>query len=382
MPKKINIWMDCDPGIDDAIALAMAAASRDRLSICGISTVAGNQSTDLVTDNALKLTSFFHMEEVPVARGARKPLVREVEEAEHIHGKTGLGDCVLPETTKNLVSESGVFYTYQRIMALPEGEKITLVPTGPLTNIALLLRTFPDVAEKIDQIVLMGGASKEGNATPAAEFNIWTDPEAAQMVFQSGLPIVMCGLDVTNQSGLTRQQIMMLCASESHVERACGEMLRFYLDAEMKAQANADVRFGEQYTEVRDDQIQTTRKEKADTLHNKDSDLTGIHDAVTILYLTNPELFHGEYVTVDVECSWSEGRGTTVCRKVGLEETLKSSEVVLEKSDEGVCAKSGGMEKMPKNKKQKVLMLNQVNLSAFQKVLLGKLRTLSDIVDR
>ena len=157
--NKTNIWIDCDPGIDDAVALAMAAASRNQLNILGISTVAGNQTSDRVTGNALKLTTFFGMDDVPVVRGARGPLVRPVEPAEDIHGADGLGGCGLPETEKKTASESGIFYMYSRIMGLPEGETVTLVPTGPMTNIALLLRTFPEVKERIGRIVFMGGSS-------------------------------------------------------------------------------------------------------------------------------------------------------------------------------------------------------------------------------
>lgn len=310
--EKINIWIDCDPGIDDAVALAMAAASRDRLHILGISTVAGNQTSDRVTGNALKLASFFSMDDVPVVRGARGPLVREVEPAGDIHGATGLGNCELPATTKQTASESGIFYMYSRIMELPEGKKVTLVPTGPLTNIALLLRTFPQVQARIEKIVLMGGSSSGGNVTPAAEFNIWADPEAAQMVFAAGLPTVMCGLDVTLKSGLDNGQIEELCRSRHKVEQACGQMLAFYLD--------------------------TTR-------HEGEENMVAIHDAVTILYLTNPELFSGRNVSVSVDCSWDEERGRTICTADGQE--------------------------------QKVYLLDQVNLPEFQWVLLAKLRSLS-----
>lgn len=310
--EKINIWIDCDPGIDDAVALAMAAASRDRLHILGISTVAGNQTSDRVTGNALKLASFFSMDDVPVVRGARGPLVREVEPAGDIHGATGLGNCELPATTKQTASESGIFYMYSRIMELPEGKKVTLVPTGPLTNIALLLRTFPQVQARIEKIVLMGGSSSGGNVTPAAEFNIWADPEAAQMVFAAGLPTVMCGLDVTLKSGLDNGQIEELCRSRHKVEQACGQMLAFYLD--------------------------TTR-------HEGEENMVAIHDAVTILYLTNPELFSGRNVSVSVDCSWDEERGRTICTADGQE--------------------------------QKVYLLDQVNLPEFQRVLLAKLRSLS-----
>ena len=165
--NKTNIWIDCDPGIDDAVALAMAAASRNQLNVLGISTVAGNQTSDRVTGNALKLTTFFGMDDVPVVRGARGPLVRPVEPAEDIHGADGLGGCGLPETEKKTASESGIFYMYSRIMGLPEGETVTLVPTGPMTNIALLLRTFPGVKERIGRIVML---APPNHGSPEATF--------------------------------------------------------------------------------------------------------------------------------------------------------------------------------------------------------------------
>lgn len=317
--KKKNIWIDCDPGIDDAVALAMAAASREQLNIVGVSTVAGNQTSDRVTENALKLAAFLGMEDVPVVRGCRGPLVRAVQSAGDIHGSTGLGDCELPATIKQTVSESGIFYMYSRIMDLPAGEQITLVPTGPLTNIALLLRTFPEVRTNIEQIVLMGGSSEGGNVTRAAEFNIWEDPEAAQMVFAVGIPIVMCGLDVTLKSGLDSGQIGKLCGSFRKVERACGQMLSFYLD--------------------------TTR-------HEGQENMVAIHDAVTILFLTNPELFAGKNVNVQVDCSWGEERGRTICTKY----PAPGGEVKLETAP--------------------VYLLNQVNRQEFQRVLLSKLESL------
>lgn len=311
--KTRNIWLDCDPGIDDAVAFAMAAASREQLNICGISTVAGNLTSDRVTDNALRLAAFLGMKDVPVVRGAFGPLTRPVETGDEIHGEFGIGNYMLPETDKSVVSEHAVPYMYDTIMNLPEGEKMTLVPTGPLTNIALLFRVYPDVKEKIEKIVLMGGSSVEGNMTPTAEFNIWADPEAAKMVFDFGLPIVMCGLDVTNQCGLTRAQIMELRNSENEVEHAFGIMLQFYADS--PAYANFD--------------------------------MICIHDAVTILYLTNPELFKGFDTSVDVDCTADINRGMTVCDK--RREALESEKPVL--------------------------ALNQVDLPEFQKVLLEKLNS-------
>lgn len=324
--KQRNIWIDCDPGIDDAVALAMAAASRDQLNILGISTVAGNQISDRVTGNALKLAAFLGMEDVPVARGACGPLVRAVEPAGDVHGATGLGDCELPSTTKQPASESGIFYMYNRIMELPAGEEVTLVPTGPLTDIALLLRTFPEVRQRIEQIVLMGGSASGGNVTAAAEFNIWADPEAAQMVFGFGLPTVMCGLDVTLKSGLDSMQIEKLCQSDRKVAQACGQMLSFYLN--------------------------TTR-------HEGEENMVAIHDAVTILFLTNPELFSGRNVTVQVDCSWNEGRGRTICTQYP-----------------DATAGNTASADMEERLSVPVYLLDQVNRPEFQKVLLSKIESL------
>ena len=293
--------MDCDPGIDDAVALACAAASRDSLQICGISTVAGNQTSERVTNNALKLASFLDMEDVPVVRGARGPLVRTViAPSDHIHGKTGLGDCELPQTAKELASDNGLLFLRDTILALPERENITLVPTGPLTNIALLLKTFPEVRPRIEQIVLMGGSSIGGNRTASAEFNIWVDPEAAKIVFDSGLPIVMCGLDITRQCGLTREQIGTLSVGDTPKMRAYGEMLQFYCDSIVYA----------------------------------GHEIISIHDAATILYLTHPELFAGIRLSVDVDCTDSINRGMTVCDKRGGLEPEQANVLLLDRIDE------------------------------------------------
>ena len=161
---KYPILFDCDPGIDDAVAFALAAAHSDVLDIRGITSVAGNQTIERVTGNALKLTAFLGMD-IPVARGCKAPLLREIIPAGDIHGETGLGSCKLPETDRTVAGEPAPLFLYQKLQELREGEKMVLVPTAPLTNIALLLKTFPDAAEKIDKIVLMGGAITGGNIT-------------------------------------------------------------------------------------------------------------------------------------------------------------------------------------------------------------------------
>lgn len=277
--KKRKIWIDCDPGIDDAFAIALAAASQDQLEILGISTVAGNQSIERVTENARKLTAFLGIPQVPVAKGAACPLVRERISAAHVHGSTGLGDCILPETEKQIVGENGILYLAQTLLSLPRGEQVTLVPIGPLTNIALLFRVFPEVKERIEEICLMGGAAVGGNVTATGEFNIWADPEAAQVVFSSGLPVVMCGLDVTGRCGLNRDHARQLKESQSPVQKALGEMVSFYL--------------------------------QSPAYQNKPQ--AAIHDAVTITYLLHPEWFEGKAMDVEVDCSEGKNRGMTIC---------------------------------------------------------------------
>lgn len=279
MENKKNVWLDADPGIDDAAAFAVLIAYRDRLNICGISSVAGNQSSDRVTANALKLTEFLGAADIPVVRGAAGPLLREPADAGDVHGTSGLGNCVLPEPKKELAAENGLLYMRDVILALPKGEQITIMAIGPLTNIALLIKTFPEVKERIERIVLMGGAAVGGNVTPTAEFNIWEDPEAAKIVFDAGIPIVMCGLDVTHLCGLTREQVDGLLESGGRVQRALGEMLKFYFESPAY----------------------------------QNSDRVYIHDATTALYLVHPEIFGGHMRRVDVDCSEGMNRGMTVC---------------------------------------------------------------------
>ncbi len=311
MENKKNIWLDADPGIDDAVAFAMAFANRDRLNILGVSAVAGNQTSERVTGNALKLTVFLGAEDVPVVRGATSPLIREIVPAGDIHGKSGLGYCELPAVSKELAAGNGILYLWEQIMELPEGEKITLVPIGPLTNIALLFKTFPEVLERVEEIVLMGGAAVGGNVTATAEFNIWQDPEAAKVVFSSGIPIVMCGLDATQKCVLTRDQIAGLKNSSGRVQKAYGEMLQFYLDSPSY----------------------------------RGCDGAAIHDAVTILYLLHPDMFSGKEMYVEIDCSEGLNRGMTVC----------------------------DMRRDTIGRSGEILVLNDVDLPAFQKAVLDTL---------
>jgi len=191
------ILIDCDPGHDDAIALLLALGSPE-VELLGVTTVHGNQTLEKTTKNALRVLELAGRTDVPVAAGADRPLDRDLVVAAHVHGESGLDGPVLPEPTTEPVAQEAADFLAEKIV-----DGTTLVPTGPLTNIALFLERHPGAAAKVAEIVLMGGAIAEGNMTPAAEFNIWADPEAAQAVFHSGIDVTMVGLDVTHRALLT-----------------------------------------------------------------------------------------------------------------------------------------------------------------------------------
>ena len=273
--KKRNIIIDCDPGIDDIVALCFAIAKEDKLNILGITTVAGNQSIEKVTKNALGLMSFLN-KDIKVAKGAKGPLVRVKRPAINVHGENGVGDYKLPEGAE-LYSDNAI--TFLRDTIMNADDKVTLVPVGPLTNIALLLKTFPEVIEKIELLSIMGGSTNGGNCTPTAEFNVWADPEAARIVFDSKLPIVMSGLNVTHCTGLYREDVDNLLKSDGKVSHMCGEILDFYFRGD----------------------------------HVKSGKFTPIHDACSIMYLVHPELYQYKHMDVKVDCSEDLNRGYTAC---------------------------------------------------------------------
>lgn len=191
--SKRPIIIDTDPGIDDALALAVALFSEE-LDVRLITTVAGNVSLEHVTQNTLRLLRFFG-KDVPVAKGAAQPLIAEFVDASNVHGKTGMEGYDFPEPGEELLLQEHAVNAMRRVIMESE-EPITLVPIATLTNIALLFAMYPEVKSNIKEIVMMGGSASRGNKGVMSEFNVATDPEAAQMVFQCGLPIVMAGLDV------------------------------------------------------------------------------------------------------------------------------------------------------------------------------------------
>ncbi len=214
------ILIDCDPGHDDAIALLLALASPE-VELLGVTSVAGNQTLEKTTANAIRVLEFAGHPEVPVAAGADRPLVREQFVAAEVHGETGLDGPDLPPPQRDPVEQHAVDFLAEKIRA--SERPVTLIPIGPLTNVALLLALHPDA--RPERIVLMGGAIAEGNVTPAAEFNIWCDPEAAARVFASGIDVTMIGLDVTHKALFTQAHIGRLAG---RVGEMVTELLRFY----------------------------------------------------------------------------------------------------------------------------------------------------------
>ena len=219
------VILDCDPGHDDAIALLLALASPE-LELLGVTTVSGNQTLEKTTANAIRVLEFAgRADDVPVAAGADRPLGRDRFVAAYVHGETGLDGPDLPPPGRDPVPEHAVEFIAERLQTAER--PVTLVPVGPLTNIGLLLARYPELEGRIERVVLMGGAVAEGNVTPAAEFNIWADPEAAHRVFQSGLDVTMIGLDVTHKALLRPEHADHLRGSGRH-GRLVAELFDFY----------------------------------------------------------------------------------------------------------------------------------------------------------
>jgi inosine-uridine nucleoside N-ribohydrolase len=202
-----DIILDCDPGHDDAIAILLALASPE-VRVLGVTTVAGNQTLEKTTANAIRVLDHIGRDDIPVAAGAERPLIRDRHVAAEVHGETGLDGPDLPPPAREPQKTHAIDWIAQALADSPT--PVTLVPTGPLTNVALFLARYPGLTARIERIVLMGGAIGEGNTTPAAEFNMWADPEAAHRVFSTGLDVTMVGLDVTHQALMTPAHVAQL----------------------------------------------------------------------------------------------------------------------------------------------------------------------------
>ncbi len=270
----MKIVLDCDPGHDDAIALLLALASPE-VELLGVTTVHGNQTLEKTTANALKVLEFAGRAEIPVAAGADRPLRREQFVAEYVHGESGLDGPALPPPSTSTVDRHAIDFLADTVLAT--SEPITLVPTGPLTNIGLFLARYPEAAARVHRIVLMGGAIGEGNVTPAAEFNIWCDPEAADRVFSSGLDVTMIGLDVTHKALVGPTHADRLRQS-GRVGAMVAELLEFY-----------------------------------GRFHRRTYGWDGspIHDAVALAHAFRPGLVTTVRTGVRVDCDGELGRGRT-----------------------------------------------------------------------
>ena len=223
-----KIILDCDPGHDDAIALLLAA-HHPELELLAITTVAGNQTVEKTTQNALKVCSLADIRNVPIAKGMGRPLVRPARYASDIHGVSGMDGPNVPEPDIELAPQHAVDLLIELLLN-SEGD-ITLIPTGPLTNIATAIRREPAIVPKIQAISLMGGAIGIGNATPSAEFNLWFDPEAASIVFQCGRPITMVPLEVTHQALATEEIVSRLRAANRPVASFAADLLVFFAES-------------------------------------------------------------------------------------------------------------------------------------------------------
>lgn len=219
------IILDCDPGHDDALAILLALA-RPELRLLGITTVGGNATLENTTRNALSVLTLVGRTDVPVAAGTAAPLTRRLETAPHVHGSSGLEGADLPTPAMSVVEDGAVEFIARTVSQ--SDEPITLVPTGPLTNIALFRRRYPELFARVDEIVLMGGSLGEGNITPFAEFNIWVDPEAAAEVMAGGRPLSMMGLDVTHQALFSLDDTDRLEQLGTRTAVAFAGLLRFF----------------------------------------------------------------------------------------------------------------------------------------------------------
>ena len=223
-----RLILDTDPGLDDALALFLALASPE-VQLEAITTVSGNVHVDLTTRNALALLELAGRTDIPVARGCDRPLSRQPVFADYVHGQNGLGGVELPTPKLQPLAQHAVDLIIERVMAAPR--EITLVPVGPLTNIALALRKEPRIADRVREVVIMGGALRvPGNVTPEAEFNIYADPHAAHIVFHAGWPIRLVSLDVTNKTLLQPEQVQALASNGSPVTRLIQQMVDNFLD--------------------------------------------------------------------------------------------------------------------------------------------------------
>jgi len=269
-----NILLDCDPGLDDALALLLAHGDPN-LNLVGVTTVGGNVTIENTTRNALQLREFLKFPTVPVVQGAGEPLTRALRDASHVHGAGGLGNVVLPEATLPLADGSAVEFIIETLRKTPGA--IHLVATGPLTNIALAVEQEPAIARWAASFTIMGGSYTRGNATVAAEFNIWADPEAARIVFDADWQVTMIGLDLTLQAQANVGVVDRLKALGKLADDLIVPLATFYFNPKVP-----------------------------------DWDGQAVHDVCAVAYVARPDLFTVQPARVDVETTGEFTTGMTV----------------------------------------------------------------------
>jgi inosine-uridine nucleoside N-ribohydrolase len=271
MPKPVII--DCDPGHDDAMALMLAVASPE-LELVAVTTVAGNQTLDRVTANAIRVLDVVEAYDIPVAAGADRGLIHTADSASDVHGETGLDGPDLPPPSREPDPRHAVELIADKLREQP----LTLIAIGPFTNIALLLATHPALGSRIERIVIMGGAIGIGNVTPSAEFNVWADPEAAHRVFTSGLDITMVGLDVTHRAMLSAERADAL-RETGRAGAVVADLHAFYRQFHQRVYGHSD---------------------------------TPVHDALAVAHVIKPDVITTEPLPVEIDVTQGPCRGRTV----------------------------------------------------------------------
>lgn len=298
MTKKRKIILDCDPGHDDAVNIIMAGKHPD-FELLGITTVAGNQTIDNVTRNALLICQTLDID-VPVCRGMEKAMIRDeypvaIPQSTMLHGETGLDGPVFPPLTKQLDPRHAVDFIIEAVQKADS--PVTLLPTGPLSNIAMAIRKEPSILENIEEIVLMGGVYQHGNVTPAAEFNIFADAEAAYVVFNCGRPVVMMGLDVT-------RKVLCYPAIVDRMSKVGNKASALFTDVMRYFCMKQKMVFG--------------------------WDGGPLHDPCTMAYLIDPTCFQVEQMHVDIDISGSVSHGRTNCDTFHLTDKVKNAGVAID----------------------------------------------------
>lgn len=291
-----RIILDCDPGHDDAVAILLALASPE-IELAGLTVVGGNVRLASTVVNARKVVTLSGCEGVDIYAGCPRPMLREIVTGEHVHGESGLDSgsgALLAEPTVPVNEQHAVNYIIDTVRAAASGE-ITLVTTGPLTNVAVAFAMAPDIIDKLDELIIMGGAGYEpGNITPAAEFNVFVDPHAAAAVFDSGIKLTMFGLDVTHQMLIAPPRLALL-AGAGRVGETLADLLDFFNRYDIS-------KYG--------------------------WDGAPLHDPCTIAYLIEPELFEGRHMHVTVDTVDGPSLGRTVTDWFGVTEQAPNTKVM------------------------------------------------------